>query len=92
MSEKDLLDAKDEKIKFGSWCKKLWNKNNDNVLAHFFVIAFLLIMGIENTRNLLSEYFDIPSGMDTLGASGLIGFSGSLISDILKKMIKAVKR
>jgi hypothetical protein len=29
--------------------------------------------------------------MDTLGASGLIGFSSSLISDILKKTIKAVK-
>jgi hypothetical protein len=91
-AEKDLVDAKDEKIKFGSWCKNWWNKNNDNVLAHFFVTAFLLIIGIENTRNLLSEYFDIPSGMDTLGASGLIGFSGSLISGILKKMIKAVKR
>ena len=71
--------------------KKLWNKNNDNALAHFFIIAFLLILGRENIRNFLSEYFDIPIGMDTLGASGLIGFSGSLISDILKKTIKAVK-
>ena len=55
----------------------MWNQNNDNVRANFFVIAFLLIRGIENTRNLLSEYFDIPSGMDKVGASGLIGFSDS---------------
>jgi len=48
-------------------------------------------LGRENIRNFLSEYFDIPIGMDTLGASGLIGFSSSLISDILKKTIKAVK-
>ena len=43
-SEKDKFDDKDEKIKFGGWCKNFWNKNNDNVLAHFFVTAFLLIM------------------------------------------------
>ena len=91
-AEKDKFDDKDEKMKFGGWCKNWWNKNNDNVLAHFFVTAFLLIIGIENTRTLLSDYFDIPTGMDGLGASGLIGFSGSLISDLLKRIIKTVKK
>jgi len=91
-SEKDKFDDKDEKMKFGGWLKNWWNKNNDNVLAHTFVTAFLLIIGIENTRTLLSEYFDIPTGMDGLGASGLIGFSGSLISDLLKRIIKTVKK
>jgi len=70
----------------------LWNKNNDNIIAHFFVTVFLLVIVIKKTTNLLIEYFDIPSGMDTLDASGLIDFSGSLISDILNKMIKVVKR
>jgi len=93
-AEKDKYDDDqgEGKIKFRGFCKKWWEKHNDNVLAHFFVTAFLLIIGIENTRNLLSEYFDIPAGMDGLGASGLIGFSGSLISDILKKIIKTVKK
>jgi len=91
-AEKDKFDDNDEKMKFRSWCQAWWNKNNDNVLAHFFVTAFLLIIGIENTRALLSKYFDIPEGMDGLASSGLIGFSGSLISDLLKRMIKPVKK
>ena len=91
-AEKDLVDAKDEKHKFGSWCKNWWAKHNDNVLAHFFVCAFLLIIGIENTTTLLSKHFDVPDNLSHVGASGLIGFSSSLIADILKRMIKSVKK
>jgi|TARA_R110002072_G_scaffold251494_1_gene410354 hypothetical protein len=91
-AEKDKFDATDEKHKFGSWCKNWWNKNNDNVLAHFFVCAFLLIIGIENTTTLLSKHFDVPQDLSHVGASGLIGFSSSLIADLLKRMIKSVKK
>jgi len=91
-AEKDEYDNKNEKVKFIGFCRKWWAKHNDNILVHFVLTGFLLVIGIENTKNMLSEYLEIPSGMDGLGASGFIGFSGSLISDILKKMIKALKK
>ena len=91
-AEKDKFDATDENYKFGSWCKNWWAKHNDNVLAHFFVCAFLLIIGIENTTTLLSKHFDVPQDLSHVGASGLIGFSSSLIADLLKRMIKSVKK
>tara|TARA_B100000575_G_C22856193_1_gene500617 strand:- start:235 stop:558 length:324 start_codon:yes stop_codon:yes gene_type:complete len=90
--EKDKFDAKDEKHKSGFWCKNWWAKHNDNVLVHFFVFAFLLIIVINNTITLLSKDFDMPQNLSHLGASGLIGFSSSLTADILKRMIKSVKK
>ena len=93
-AEKDKFDDKDEKhdFEFASWCRTWWLKNNDNVLAHFFVCAFLLIIGIENTTTLLSKHFDVPQDLSHVGASGLIGFGSSLVADILKRMIKSVKK
>ena len=90
--EKDKFDDKDEKMKFGAWCTAWFNKNNDNILLHFILTGFLLVMGVENTKALLSDYFDVPEGINGVGASGMIGFSGSLVSDLLKKLIKKVKK
>ena len=91
-SEKDELDAEDEKVKFHVWCSTWFKKNNDNILAHIVITAFLLIIGIENSKAFLGDKFNIPEGLDSLGAAGLIGFSGSLIADILKRIIKTVKK
>ena len=90
--EKDKFDDNDEIMKFGAWCSAWFEKNNDNILVHFVLTGFLLVLGVENTKALLSEHFNVPEGLNGVGAAGVIGFSGSLISDLLKKLIKKVKK
>ena len=55
-AEKDKFDDNDEKMKFGAWCSDWFEKNNDNILVHFVLTGFLLILGVENTKALLVEY------------------------------------
>jgi uncharacterized PurR-regulated membrane protein YhhQ (DUF165 family) len=90
--EKDKFDNEGKHMNFREWCSAWFSKNNDNILLHFILTGFLLVMGVENTKALLSDYFDVPEGLNGVGASGMIGFSGSLVSDLLKKLIKKVKR
>ena len=90
--EKDKFDDEGKHMNFKEWCTAWFNKNNDNILLHFILTGFLLVMGVENTKALLSDYFDVPEGLNGVGAAGMIGFSGSLVSDLLKKLIKKVKK
>ena len=66
--EKDKFDDNDEKMKFGAWCSDWFEKNNDIILVYFFLIGFLLTLGVENTKALLSEYSNVPEGLNGVGA------------------------
>ena len=83
--EKDKLDDIDLSFSLKIWAKNWAFKKSDNILLHFVVSITALFIGVHNLQILISDHFNIPDGLDEVGASVLIGIGGSFIGGLLKK-------
>lgn len=90
--EKDQFDDRAESFSLKKWLKMWVSKRNDNIGLHILVSCTALFIGVHNLQLLLKDYFNMPEGLDEVGASVVIGLIGSFIGGLLKQAVRWTKQ
>jgi Na+/melibiose symporter-like transporter len=92
-AEKDEFDdRKDKSFSSIDWLRDFIIYKWDNILIHTMASFIFLFLGEKNLAALIGKYLDeLPQGVDEIGSAFILGFFGSFVAEILKKVVKIIK-